>query len=134
MDTDSTFYGADQPLYNYRVLIPLVLEPERLFGLVDEGRNALPAVVRTPDEARFRVGLERCMRSVGVEALHHLRDLELVGGNDSVVSSFCEVARLPVERLHEPNLIIDYHGLLVGQGECRASVADLDSCGDERTA
>jgi hypothetical protein len=50
MDSDSAIDGANQPLDDQRVLVALVLQPERFFRAVDESCDALTAIVRTPDQ------------------------------------------------------------------------------------
>src|SRR5258708_20748212 len=70
VDTNPTFHGADQPLYDNRVLIAFVLEPERLLRRVYEGGNTFAAVVRTPDEAGFSGALESSLRPIGGQGPH----------------------------------------------------------------
>ena len=72
--------GANDVLNDDRVLIALVLQPERVLGLVDELGNPLAAVADAPDEVRMFAGIEFAARPVGLEALDDLVHFMLVGG------------------------------------------------------
>jgi hypothetical protein len=62
------------------VLVALVLEPEGVFGAVDELADALASVADTPDEMGVIVGRKFFAVPVGVEAL-----------GDPATSCACEV-------------------------------------------
>ncbi len=64
---------ADEVFDDDGVLIALVLQPERVLGLVDELAEALAAIADAPDEMGVVTGVELGAVPVGVEALHRPR-------------------------------------------------------------
>ena len=125
VNLDAAGIGADEVLDDGGVLVALVLEEEGVLGVVDEFADALAAVADAPDEVGVVARSELGAIPVGVEALHDLVDLVLMGGEDGVVASLGEVAGLPVQRLDEGELIVDDHGLFMGDVEVGIAVVDL---------
>src|SRR5882724_5981368 len=124
---------ADEPLDDEGILVALVLQEQRVPGVVDELGDPV-ARSRAPDETASLARRKALAVPVGLEALDDLAHLARAGGDDGVVARFGEVLERPVERLHERGLVVDDHRLLVGQGERWIAVPDLDTIPDERAA
>jgi len=60
---------AHDTLDDHRILVSLVLQPQRVFGTVDEMRKTFAAVVVAPDQVFRRAGVEWRPVPVGVETL-----------------------------------------------------------------
>jgi hypothetical protein len=88
---DAALHRAHQPFDDDRVLVALVLQPQRVACGVDELGAAFAAVVRAPDQRRLRIRLELLVMPVGVEALQHLLDFQRIGGGDRVVACLRQV-------------------------------------------
>src|SRR5271157_3727665 len=97
MDLDASLGCPNEMFDNHRVLIALVLQPERMFGIIDELPEALTAVANTPDEVRMVSGSKVCPVPIGLETFDDLLDLVFMRSNDRVITSYCEVLGLPVE-------------------------------------
>ncbi len=106
-----------QALDDDLVLVALVLHEQRVLRAVDELGDAVAPVERAPDQVRVRVGLEVLAVPVGLEARGDLLDLVAMPGGDRVVARLGQVLRLPVERLHEGELVVHHRRLLVRDRE-----------------
>ena len=128
-------HRAHDALDDHRVLVALVLQPQRVLRAVDEMRETLAAVVVAPDEARRRRPASNGLRCQS--ASKHgddLVDLVLVRRDDRVVAGFRDVARLPVERHDERGRVVDDHRLLVREVERRIAVQYRHAALRERPA
>jgi hypothetical protein len=105
----------DQALDDHRVLVPLVLDEERVPRLVDELGDPLPPVAGAPDEAGALAGIESLPVPVGLETLDDLVHLVAVRRDHGVVAGLRQVLRRPVEGLDERGRIVHHHRLLVRQ-------------------
>src|SRR5277367_6494624 len=87
---DSDFHAAPacphETFDNHRILISLILHPQRMPGFIDELRNSLPSVTDTPDEMRMITGPKLLAFPVSIETLNHFVDLMLVPGHDRIVA------------------------------------------------
>src|SRR5208337_498078 len=62
---------------------------------------------------------------IRVKTLDDLSHFMSVFGDDSVVTRFGEILRLPIERHDERRLLVHHHGFLVGKIERRIAVEDF---------
>ena len=131
VDLHSAPARSNQVLDDDGVLIPLVLQEERVLGAVDESADRVPPT-GTPDEMTLRSGSEPLPFPVRLEAIDDLANLLHVGRDDRVVAGAGEILRRPVEGLHERGLFVHHHRLLVRQVEVRIRVRDLDAALAER--
>src|SRR5208282_6442717 len=69
-----------QAFDDHRVLVALVLHPQRMLGLVDELADPLPPIPDTPDQMRLLAWVEGFAVPVSLEAFDDLRDLMVVLG------------------------------------------------------
>src|SRR6266516_3046724 len=77
---------ADQPLEDHRILVPLVLNVQRMPRFVDEMRDPVPAVDGAPQQAYGAARNECLPMPVRLEARHDLIDLVPVIRDDRVVT------------------------------------------------
>ncbi len=87
--------GAHQPLDDDRVLVSLILHPQRVLGLVDELPDPLAGVADAPDQERL-VGRRKFLAlPIGIEALDDFVHLRAVPSDYGVIASFGEIFGRP---------------------------------------
>ena len=86
------------------------------------------------DHVRLVAGVERLAVPVGLEARRDLGHLVRHSRYDGVVARLGQVLRLPIERLHERDVVVDEHRLFVRQLERRIAVGHVHIRGHERLA
>ena len=132
MDLHAAARGPDEALDDYRVLVPLVLDEERMPGAIDELADPLAAEFRAPDEVRVAAGSECLSVPVGLEALDDFSHLVSMPRDDRIVARNRQVPRRPIERLDERCFIVHHHRLLVREIERGIGVLHLDARAFER--
>src|SRR6266404_6990231 len=126
VDLDAAPGRANQPLQNHGILIPLVLNEQRMPRFVDELRDAVPAVDGAPQQVRAAARLEWLPVPIRLEARHDLSDFVPVIRDHRVVPGPGKVLRLPIERFDERRVAVDDHRLLVRERQGRVAVDYVD--------
>src|SRR5271165_3339519 len=132
VDLHSTAIRPDQVLDHYRILVALILQPQRILGLIDELAQPLPAIPDAPNQMGV-ISRSKCRPvPVRLKTLDDLVDFVFMGGNNRIVARHGEVFCLPIQRLDVGCCVVDNHRLLMRNVEGRVAVDHLDSCGGQQ--
>ena len=86
VDLDATQMRPDEMLDHRRVLVTLVLQPQRMLAVIDEFAQALATVADTPDEVEWSPALKSVRFQSASKHSAISSHLVLVRGHDSVVT------------------------------------------------
>src|SRR5277367_3030086 len=131
VDFDAAHTGPDQALDDDGVLIALVLQDQRVLGVVDEIGDAIAGVAFAPDHMGAVAGVEILPGPVGVETGFDFFNFMGVIGDHGEVAGLGEVLGIPVQGIYKSGAIVDDHGFFVSEVEGRIAVEDVDASSEE---
>ena len=128
VDFHAALSRPDQPFEYNRVLVSLVLDEERVLGIVNELRDTFATIGRAPDHVRALARFEFLAVPVGLKTGNNLMNPVAMGGGDSVVPCFSQILGRPIERFHKGGSFVHDHRLFMSDAECRVALFQLDAC------